>query len=321
MVIVCGTDLATPGDTAAMAALLAARAFGDEVELDAVVDPGFDRRVLANSTAARSPTHAAELELEAERKRIPTFGVDVSNVVLEGDPAHALVARARARDARLIVLGQNGHHLPSLFYRRNVVDRTLQEADRPVLIVTTGADELDEAVAPLAGLQRWASGMAPLRVMAVLEERGDDDAEDERSVARVLSFVSSLRRHHACDVTLVAPFVPSLELRRASEPLALGEADPSLPLLVEQRLEERLAPLDGEGRRSIVGLPVWDRSALPSVLDAEARLLDADLVVMPAHRHGAWDAFVGRAPELELAGLSHAPIVCVPVELMPVAGT
>lgn len=311
MVIVCGTDLAVPGDTAAMAALLTAQAFGDEVELDAVIDRGFERRTLGSSTRARNVSDAAELELQAELRRIPTFGVDVAHVVLEGDPATALLARARARGARLIVLGQNGHHLPSLFHGGNVVDRTLRAADRPVLIVTTGSDEYDEPTAPLAGLQRWATGAAPLQVMAVLDD-------GQRAEAHVRGFVNSLRQHHACDVTFVAPFVPSVELRRASEPLPLGEADPALPAIVESRLVDTLPLLNGDGRSRVVALPVWDRSSLASVLDAQARLIGAELVVVPGRRHGRWDAFVARAPELELAGISHAPVVCVPADL-PVA--
>jgi nucleotide-binding universal stress UspA family protein len=316
MVIVCGTDLAESGDTAAAAAVFAGEALGDEVELDAVVDRDFDRRTLRHSTPARHAAQAAELELEAELERVPAAGAATTRVVLEGDPAEALLARARARDARLIVLGQNGHHLPSLFYRRNVVDRVVWATDRPVMIVSTGSGEYDEPVTHLAALARWARGEAPLKVAAVLDQQGVDDADDERAAPGVVSFVNSLRRHRACDVTFLGVFAPARELERVPEPLTYGEADPELITFVERRLLHALTDLvEGEGRMRVFGVPLWDRSALASVVDAEARLLDAELVVVPARRHSRWDTLLARAPELELAGLSHAPVACVPVEL------
>ena len=74
----------------------------------------------------------------AEAKLCATrYAVDPDYEVLEGDPAEAVVAFAKARDADLIVVGSRGLGRVVGAFLGSVSREILRHADRPVLVAKT----------------------------------------------------------------------------------------------------------------------------------------------------------------------------------------
>jgi len=72
---------------------------------------------------------AAEDALDDAREVARDEGVEASVEVLEGEPASSLREFVRARDARLVVVGQRRRRL-----RRSVSRQVLRDATRPVVV-------------------------------------------------------------------------------------------------------------------------------------------------------------------------------------------
>jgi nucleotide-binding universal stress UspA family protein len=116
-----------------------AAALGAQIELfHAYQLPVF---ALPDSTVTVSPTYVADLtdkaqrELEKHRDALAQRGVAASVKLLEGNPADAIVERAEAIHASMIVLGTHGRSGFRRFLLGSTAERVVRTATIPVLTV------------------------------------------------------------------------------------------------------------------------------------------------------------------------------------------
>jgi nucleotide-binding universal stress UspA family protein len=141
--ILCGTDLSVASEPASKAAAAIARKQGADLLLVSVVErPDADRLM---QTDLRLEQEAGELRRE--------FGISLETVVGRGIPENMLLELARARRARLIVVGAVGD---SKRARRlgSVTEGLCQKCEVPVLV----ARNADPFMA-------WSQGSRPLAVV------------------------------------------------------------------------------------------------------------------------------------------------------------
>lgn len=96
---------------------------------------------LPDSSVTVSPTYIADLtdraqkELDRHRDALRERGVVASAKLLEGNPADAIVERANAIGARMIVLGTHGRSGFRRFLLGSTAERVVRTATVPVLTV------------------------------------------------------------------------------------------------------------------------------------------------------------------------------------------
>lgn len=96
---------------------------------------------LPDSTVTVSPTYVADLtdraqsELNRHRDLLRERGVQATTKLLEGNPAEAIVQRAEALPAMMIVLGTHGRGGFRRFLLGSTAERVVRTATVPVLTV------------------------------------------------------------------------------------------------------------------------------------------------------------------------------------------
>lgn len=99
---------------------------------------------LPDSSVTVSPTYIADLtdraqrELNRQRDALVARGVRVTTKLLEGNPAEAIVQRAEALSALMIVLGTHGRSGFKRFLLGSTAERVVRTATVPVLTVHLG---------------------------------------------------------------------------------------------------------------------------------------------------------------------------------------
>lgn len=125
------------GSPCAEAALAAALELGGEMNAHVVLAFGY----YANPVGGEVTDYRKALEDHGRKlladavARSGGHGADVETVVVEDQPAEALVALARERDARAIIVGSNGESPLKGALLGSTPHRLLQLSDRPVLVV------------------------------------------------------------------------------------------------------------------------------------------------------------------------------------------
>ena len=108
-------------------------------EVPSMMTGSMDAYAIAYTDWSQQLGDEAERELEKLRPRLAE--VKVSNEVLFGNPARAIVTAARTNDADLIVMGTHGHGPVMHVVMGNVAERVVRTADCPVLTVRGPRDE------------------------------------------------------------------------------------------------------------------------------------------------------------------------------------
>jgi nucleotide-binding universal stress UspA family protein len=96
---------------------------------------------LPDSSVTVSPTYVADLtdraqkELDRQRERLAAEGLDVSTRLVEGNPADAIVERAIALHALMVVIGTHGRSGFRRFLLGSTAERVVRTSTVPVLTV------------------------------------------------------------------------------------------------------------------------------------------------------------------------------------------
>jgi nucleotide-binding universal stress UspA family protein len=96
---------------------------------------------LPDSSVTVSPTYVADLtdraqkELDRQRERLAAEGLDVSTRLVEGNPADAIVERANALHALMVVIGTHGRSGFRRFLLGSTAERVVRTSTVPVLTV------------------------------------------------------------------------------------------------------------------------------------------------------------------------------------------
>jgi nucleotide-binding universal stress UspA family protein len=276
MKILCAIDFSARSEAAAaIAAELARRTRGSLELVHVVAPPETDRRALAADAARmdleiRAGAHARLGRVA--RKVGEAADITVGDHLAEGEVEWSLIARARATEADLLVMGAHGRPALERFVLGSVAERTLRVADRPVLVVPPGVDGLGDE----------------LDVLVALDGRAASDG--------ALGFVRALRSSVACDLTFLRLYWPIEEYRRLGlrGPRELFAPDPDVVADLEraQRTRVGLVPGCGSVRHAIE--PAWG--------DPAWALLEA------AHERGSNLLVVGAESRHGLARVAHPPV-------------
>ena len=200
--VVAPVDGTADGERALALADVAARRLGATLELFHVVRPAPPLTVdppLVTPTADAATLALARADalesgtayLEALRRRV-SLGAPVRTRLAEGDPAHAIVARAREHDAALLVLPTHARGLLARALLGSVAMPVARDAPVPVLLVPPGT--------PAHVAESW-----PAYVVCATE--GDPSAE--RALAEVASLC--VPGAQAAILTVVDPTVAPVE--------------------------------------------------------------------------------------------------------------
>jgi nucleotide-binding universal stress UspA family protein len=133
--IVVGYDGSECAKEAVRVAIEVGKAYGDKVviafgyELSPVGGELHDYHAALKELATKRLTEATELANAEDGE------VEVEAVIVESEPAHALVELAAERDARVIVVGTSGESPLRGALLGSTPHKLLHLADRPVLVV------------------------------------------------------------------------------------------------------------------------------------------------------------------------------------------
>jgi nucleotide-binding universal stress UspA family protein len=243
--------------------------------------------------------------LEALGREVAAAGVPVTMHLAEGDVEREVMELAKAAGADLVIMGAHGRPALERLVLGSASERTVRIADRPVLIVppgvepsnTPGGKEVDR----------------PLRISVALDGRLASDG--------ALEFVRGLRRHTACDVTILRLYWPLEEIARLGlrGTRDLFAPDPDIVADLERTLRLQVGALPGKGTTRFSVQPAWGEPA--ERLLSAADLASADLLVMGAEsRHGL--ARVANPPVAERVArhARHVPVVFAPKPARASAG-
>lgn len=132
-------DFSDGSNRAISQAVQLAGALGASIELfHAYQLPVF---ALPDSSVTVSPTYVADLtdraqkELDRQRDRLAAEGLTVTTQLLEGNPADAIVERATALKAQMIVIGTHGRSGFRRFLLGSTAERVVRTSTVPVLTV------------------------------------------------------------------------------------------------------------------------------------------------------------------------------------------
>lgn len=137
--ILCPVDFSPGSEHAVTKASELASALGAELELM----HAYQLPVLAlpDSSITVSPTYVAELttraqqELDKHVEGLKQKGITASTRLTEGNPAEAIVERAKEIDATMIVMGTHGRSGFRRFLLGSTAERVVRTATVPVLTV------------------------------------------------------------------------------------------------------------------------------------------------------------------------------------------
>jgi nucleotide-binding universal stress UspA family protein len=280
--ILCPTDFSLPARAAARAAIeLAVRTAGT-VELLHVV-PSCAGDVLALATGAAvvdgQIRTTGQMRLAAERRELGCgAGVETTSWLADGDVESAIIARAAAIEADLIVMAAHGGTTWERLAMGSTAERVVRRAERAVLIVPAQASSFEIAA---SREPRAARGRARMRVALAVSGGGTS--------AAALGLIRSLRRGPGCDVTVLRLYWPVEEIQRLGliGARSLASADPDIVVDLERSLraqvEPALAGTEGAGEITYAVEPAWGAPA-ERILDA-ASAHGCELLVMGTESH------------------------------------
>jgi nucleotide-binding universal stress UspA family protein len=237
----------------------------------------------------------AQTSLQAECRALSSKAVPVTSWLAEGDIEASIQTRAWTIGADLIVMGSHSQPAPMRFILGSVAERTVRQADRPVLIVPPGTEP--RLLGPGEG--------GSLSVVVALDGRSASQGAVE--------FVRSLRRYARCDVTFLRLYWPVEEYGRLglTDAQNFAQVHPEIAADLTRSLEREIGELPGTGATSIVIEPTWGEPACAIL--AYARAHPCDFVVMGAEsRHG-----LARIAHSQIASRVARHALGVPVVFVP----
>ena len=267
MKILCATDFSPRARAAGQVAVDLARLTSGSIELlHVVAPPPADVIALAADAGLfqEEVRQNAEVRLATEARALAAAGPPVTARIDVGDVEITIHERARAIGADLVVMGANGRSAIGRLVLGSGADRTVRRAERPVLIVPEGVESLTKA----------GNGVHRLQVTVALDGRSASGG--------ALDFVRALRKHVACDVTVLRLYWPIEEYARLglAGPRDLFAGDPEVEADLQRSLAQQVGVLPGAGKVTFAIEAVWGDPAW-AVLE-RARGHEANLVVMGA---------------------------------------
>jgi len=267
MKILCATDFSPRARAAGQVAVDLARLTSGSIELlHVVAPPPADVIALAADAGLfqEEVRQNAEVRLATEARALAAAGPPVTARIDVGDVEITIHERARAIGADLVVMGANGRSAIGRLVLGSGADRTVRRAERPVLIVPEGVESLTKA----------GNGVHRLQVTVALDGRSASGG--------ALDFVRALRKHVACDVTVLRLYWPIEEYARLglAGPRDLFTGDPAVEADLQRTLAQQVGVLPGAGKVTFAIEAVWGDPAW-AVLE-RARSHEASLVVMGA---------------------------------------
>lgn len=272
MKILCPTDFSVPARAAARVAIeLAVRTSGSVELLHVVPSRTGDMVALASDAAVVDGQirTAGQMRLATERRELGCGGgVETTSWLADGDVETAILARASAVHADLIIMAAHSRSVWERFALGSTAEHIVRRADRPVLIVPPSA--------PAFETRANRAGGGGLRVTLAMGTTAN---------AAALAFVESLRRTTACDVTVLRLYWPVEEIQRLGliGARSMTAPDSDIVLDLERSLRAQVDPVLGDGKISYVIEPAWGEPA-ERILDAAGER-GCDLLVMGAESH------------------------------------
>jgi nucleotide-binding universal stress UspA family protein len=278
MAIVCGIDGSANSREAARAAAALAKLDQDELTLVYVqealvigIDPvaGATPVALANTTHLDADRERMRGELAKEAAHLADeFGIEVKHVIRTGLPDHELAAVATELEAELLVVASLGRRAATMWRFGSVADRLSQSSPVALLVVRDPGP-----------FERWARAGKEGVALSVVLALGS--GKPTQAAVRAAEGLTKLGR---CALTEVHVYDPLEEARRR------GLADPESSEVrgrIENALARELPPRFGQEARGgrFVALPA--RGQVAETLAEYVGELEADLLVLGTHRHGA----------------------------------
>lgn len=299
MKILCATDFSDSSVAASDVAASLARRLGDSLVLAHAWEPppaSYEYSMMATDPAIMETLRGRAgqaLDTAAKALRGREVAVD-ERLLTQGYPPTMIRELGRELSARLVVVGTHARKTLPRIFLGSVAERTVLEADRPVLV----------AHSPGPGFAAWARGERSLRVVVGL------DATDASRAA--VGFVGELRAAGPVDVRFVHFYWPPgeaarLGLHRRQDFLI---PDPVAVSVLERELRPLIADLPGQGKVDLAIKPAW--GSIPAALNVEATDADADLLVIGTHqRTGVARLRLGSTVQPLLHSATR-PVLCVP---------
>jgi nucleotide-binding universal stress UspA family protein len=301
--IVCATDFSDASDHALAWGAAVARRWNAGIELvHAMGSPSQSLPELATDVRVmESAAHAAveqRLQLLARNAETP-LGIPIRARVLDGEAPAVICKVAAETDAKLIVVGSHGRSTMGRWILGSVADRTVRAADRPVAVIPPRGETRDDIVDAMSDTER------PLRVLAGVDL--------QPAGARVVTFVSDLKRRQPCDLTFIHLYWPLEQIERLGlhGPRNLLETDPEIAANLEPQLHRSLGPLALNPRVKLLIRPAWGQPAASLLVAAQES--DADLIVVGAEeRHGFSRVMHPSVAASLVQQARYVPVICLP---------
>ena len=236
----------------------------------------------------RASTNAAATELAQRARALADQSIDVAQTLLTGPIEEAIVNRAAAIGADLIVVGTHGRQGVARIFLGSVAERVIRAAKCPVL-----------AVPPVGEIRlaAWTPSARPLRITAAVDGTAASDA--------ALDWLRRLRQQVKYDLRLVHLYWPPREHERLGlDPCDPYQPDPEAMAILTRELEGRIARHLGTTETPLYLRALW--GAEDDALAWQADTDEADLLVVGTSqgRHGSTAIATVRS--------SRVPVVCVP---------
>jgi nucleotide-binding universal stress UspA family protein len=262
MSILCGTDFSSDATAAVRVASLLARASGQRLHLIHVLTAAVPQPGAAAPPEREGP---ARQRLELEAARLATLGIAVDPALLGGRPDEALVERAHAVHAELVVVGAVGHRPIERWMLGSCAERTAREAPMPVLVVR-------EARA----FEEWLRNGRALRVVVGCEAGPSSD--------KALEWAGTLASFGPIELHVTRMVLAGEENRR------VGASGPGMGITLSADAETGLIDQLRDRTRAVLGdltarikvFPGFGRIDRQLVLAAEE--LGGDLIVVGSHQ-------------------------------------
>lgn len=294
--IVCVTDFSEPGGDAVTVAAALARRGGFTLVLVHALDLG--PAFLVAERQRRVSVRVGETRLLAEAKRVAAPGLAVETVLLkEGWAAAALLEFIKATPPAFVVVSSRRKSGLDRWAVGSISDELAQNAPCPTLVV--------RQVAPFLA---WASGDAPLKVMAALDFGACTES--------VLRWVAQWRTFGPCELTVChvnwKPDERELAGAKVLAPVAKNSA--RIQASLERNLRKQVRDVIGLDDVATIVKPTWGAPDPEIIGTAESA--GAHLLVTGTHqRHGLgwlWHGSVSRSL------MHHAPmsVACVPATVV-----
>lgn len=302
--ILCGTDFTGASYEAARAAAAIAARVGVPLALVHVLDFPLtpDEGDAGGALSKRwKELFQPEMErrrtlLENEADRLTESGADVRVEVVAGAADEALIAAARERDARLIVVASLGRRNASAWRLGSVADRLALSSPVPVLVVRDAR--------PFEVWSDGRDGGRPLRVLLGVDFGRTADAAAD--------WVAELKTTGPCEVVAGHVYEPDRESRRLGLEPAPGEhaARARLEATLREVWDARLAERVGEA-----SLLLRPRAASAHVADVLVELSEtsrADLIVLGTHQRKGFSRHWHGSVSYSVLPLAATNVVVVP---------